>query len=448
MLYRDRKDAGQQLAAALKKQGIDHPLVLGIPRGGIPVAVEVAQALDGELAVVVARKLGAPGYPELAIGAVTADGASYINSGVAVASGADQRYIDAERQRQIEVATRREELFDGHRRPPAKDRTVVIVDDGIATGATAIAAVRSMRGEGAARVILAVPVGPPETIELLQGEADIVVCLDADPGFGAVGQYYVDFSQVSDQEARAMLERFHAEPADNENRKSPQTERATIQRGEVSLVADLTRPAGTPPFPLVVFVHGFGSSKESPRNQVIAAHLLDRGIATLMFDLSGHGESTRDPNENIDAYVADLDAVYGWVLAQEDIDGKRIGISGSSLGGVIATRALIAGKVYPRTMVLRAPPMEPEEFRAIDVPSLLLVGSYDPLLSEVRAGAALNPELTLSVVEGASHLFGEPGALEEALARTVNWFEKALFEKPAREEGLSGELADARLRRR
>ncbi|MGE0060289.1 MAG: alpha/beta fold hydrolase [Dehalococcoidia bacterium] len=426
MLYRDRKDAGQRLAAALTERGIHHPLVLGIPRGGIPVAVEVARALDGELAAVVARKLGAPGYPELAIGAVTANGASYINGGVALAVGADQRYIEAERQRQVEEAKRREELFDGHRRPSAKGRIVIIVDDGIATGATAIAAVRSMKGEGAEQVILAVPVGPPETIELLQGEADVVVCLDVDPGFGAVGQYYVDFSQVSDQEARAVLERFAAEPGVDP--ASP-IEHAVIQRGSIALAAELMRPAGPPPYPAVVFVHGFGSTKESPRNQVIAAHLLDRGIAALLFDLSGHGESSRDPNEGIDTYVADLDTAYAWLCAQDGIDTERLGISGSSLGGLIATRALIAGKVQPKTMVLRAPPMEPAEFRAIDIPSLVLVGSYDPLLSEVRAGVALNPLLTLSVVEGASHLFGEPGALEEALARTVDWFESALFER-------------------
>lgn len=427
MLYRDRKDAGQRLAAALSEQGISHPLVLGIPRGGIPVAVEVARALQGDLAAVVARKLGAPGYPELAIGAVTATGASYINSAVAVAAGAGQDYIEAEQRRQIEEAKRREKLFDGHRRPPAEGRTVIIVDDGIATGATAIAAVRSIRGEGAAQVILAVPVGPPETIELLQQEADRVVCLDVDPGFGAVGQYYVDFNQVSDQEARAMLERFLAEPA--MRRADPQITHAVIHRGRLALAAELMLPAGAPPYPVVVFVHGFGSNKESPRNQVIAAHLLDRGIAALMFDLSGHGDSSRDPNEGIEAYVADLDAACAWVCRQDGIDAERVGISGSSLGGLIATRAFMAGKVHPKTMVLRAPPMEPEEFRAIEVPSLVLVGSYDPLLSEVRAGVAGNPSLTLSVVEGASHLFGEPGALEEALSRTVAWFEAALFEQ-------------------
>jgi predicted phosphoribosyltransferase len=208
MLFRDRNEAGQQLAAVLKERGFDKPIVLGIPRGGVPVAAEVARALGGDLAVVVARKLGAPGNPELAIGATTETGASYINTAVATAAGADERYIEAEKQRQVKEAHRREELFDSHRRPPIRGRTVIIVDDGIATGATAIAAVRSVKAGAPERVILAVPVGPPEMVELLRSEADEVVCLEEDPGFWAVGQYYLDFSPVSDEEVRATLEGF------------------------------------------------------------------------------------------------------------------------------------------------------------------------------------------------------------------------------------------------
>jgi predicted phosphoribosyltransferase len=183
MRFHDRKDAGQRLAGLLKEKGFERPVVLGIPRGGLPVAAEVARALNGELAVVVARKLGAPGNPELAIGATTETGASYINTAVAAAVGADQRYIETEKTRQIAEAHRREQLFDSHRRPPVSGRTVIIVDDGIATGATAIAAVRSIKTEGAQRVILAVPVGPTEMLELLRGEADEVVCLLDDPDF-------------------------------------------------------------------------------------------------------------------------------------------------------------------------------------------------------------------------------------------------------------------------
>jgi predicted phosphoribosyltransferase len=214
MLYRDRKDAGEKLAAALKGRGLENPVVLGIPRGGVPVAAEVARALHGELGVVVARKLGAPRNPELAIGATTSIGVAYVDAAIAAEVGADERYIEAEKQRQVQVALRHEEAFDSGRRPRVEGRSVIVVDDGIATGATAIAAVRSIKAEGARQVILAVPVGPPETIQQLRDEADEVVCLDENPGFWAVGQFYVEFGPVSYDEVRRTLDTFATAAAD------------------------------------------------------------------------------------------------------------------------------------------------------------------------------------------------------------------------------------------
>ena len=429
MYFRDRKDAGEQLAAVLKQKGYVDAVVLGIPRGGLPVAAEVARVLGGTLAVVVARKLGAPGNPELAIGATTASGVAYINTGVAIAVGASQAYIDAEKQRQVQEAQRREELFDGHRRPNLKDRTVIVVDDGVATGATAIAAIRAMKAAGAKRVVIAVPVGPPEMIDLLGKEADEVVCLDSDPGFWAVGQYYDDFSQVSDEDVRALLDAYKPRPA------APDPVHVTIKRNNVTLAGILATPTGKGPFPLVIFVHGLGSGKDSPRNVTIATHLVDAGIATLLFDLSGHGESSRDPHDGVEAYAADLQAAFAWATTAPEVKNDAIGIAGSSLGATVAVLALAESRVKPRTMVLRAPPVEAEDFRRINVPSLVLIGSLDPLRTSVEWGVIACPKLTLSIVEGASHLFEEPGTLGQALSRTVDWFVAQLLtageEKPA-----------------
>jgi predicted phosphoribosyltransferase/dienelactone hydrolase len=427
MIYRDRRDAGEQLAAALKEKGFENPVVLGIPRGGVPLAAEVAQALKGELGVVVARKLGAPWNPELAIGATTAIGATYINKAVAAEAGADKRYIEGETKRQIEEARRREELFDGTRRPKVAGRTVIVVDDGIATGATAIAAVRSMKAEGAGRVILAIPVGPPETVQQLRAEADEVICLDENPRFWAVGQFYVEFDPVSDDEVRRILDSFVAVAADP-------TRRVEIRRGNVRLVGILTTPAERGAFPLVVFVHGLGSGKDSPRNRVIAERLVEAGIATLLFDLSGHGESSADRTEGIEAFVRDLEAAFAWAGSQDDVKPDLIGIAGSSLGATVAVRALSEGKVRPKTMVLRGPPIEPEEFQQVHVPSLVLVGSRDSLRFDAERSVAENPDLTLSIVDGASHLFEEPGTLEEALRHTVGWFSSKFF-APVRNAG-------------
>lgn len=208
--YRDRVEAGQAVARALAERGYSRPVVLGIPRGGVIVAAEVALALDGELGVVVARKLRAPDQPELAIGAVTSDGSAWIDASLAEEVGADERYIEREQAAQVEEARHREAVFDGKLRPTVAARVVIIVDDGIATGSTAIAAARSMRAAGAAKVVLAVPVSPPQTLEVMRGEVDDVVCPRVEPDFHAIGEFYTDFRQVSDEEVKTVLDRFAA----------------------------------------------------------------------------------------------------------------------------------------------------------------------------------------------------------------------------------------------
>lgn len=208
--YRDRRQAGEHLAAALAEQSFTRPVVLGIPRGGVAVSVEVARRLGADHGVVVARKLGAPMQPELAIGATTASGVAYLNQQIVDDLGIDEAYLDAETARESDTARRYEATFNSHRRPSVADRDAIIIDDGVATGATAIAAIRAMKAEGARRVIFAVPAGPPETVKRLHDEADDVVCLIADPLFFAVGQFHDDFRQVDDDMVRSLLDEFDA----------------------------------------------------------------------------------------------------------------------------------------------------------------------------------------------------------------------------------------------
>lgn len=204
-IFRNRADAAEQLAQVLIPEDIERPVVLGIPRGGVVISDILARRLNAEHGVVVARKLGAPTQPELAIGAVTARGGTYIDSSIAAMSGADDDYINKERQRQMDEARRREEAFDGARNPNVAGRNVIVVDDGVATGATAIAAIRSVKAQGAKKVIFAVPVGPVRTIGELRSEADQVVCLNAESEFYAVGQFYDDFRPVEDSDVEALL---------------------------------------------------------------------------------------------------------------------------------------------------------------------------------------------------------------------------------------------------
>ena len=212
VVFLNRKEAGRMLAGALSNYKGGDVVVLGIPRGGLPVASEVAGALDAPLDIVVVRKLGAPDQPELGIGAVV-DGdhpRAIFNQGVIEQLGVGDEYIREEIERQLKEIKRRESAYRGeHRAVPLAGKTVIVIDDGIATGSSVRAALRGVRRAKPKRVILAVPVAPPETIEALRHEADEIVCLETPDDFFAVGQFYRDFHQVSDDEVKQILAAQH-----------------------------------------------------------------------------------------------------------------------------------------------------------------------------------------------------------------------------------------------
>jgi putative phosphoribosyl transferase len=211
MRFRDRADAGQQLAERLRGASLVAPIVLGLPRGGIPVAAEVAAALGAPLEVFVARKVGTPGHEELGIGAVAEGLDEPVVSDVARqlgVSAADLRTLADLAQAEV---GRRVALYRGGRRlPPLIGRDVILVDDGLATGVTAEAALRALRRWQPSRLVLAVPVCAPETAARLANVADEVVCVEAPAQFYAVGEWYQDFSQTTDEEVMDLLERAHA----------------------------------------------------------------------------------------------------------------------------------------------------------------------------------------------------------------------------------------------
>lgn len=205
-MFKNRTDAGHQLADALIEHGIEADIVLAIPRGGLPVARVVADTLDVPLDIVSARKLGAPWNPEVAIGAVASDGTRWLNESLIREAGIKDAYIDEQVEREHAAARMKVERYRGDRPPlDLRGKTVLIVDDGIATGATTIACVRQVRNAGAERVTVAVPVAPPDTVERLRAEANEVICVETPAHFGAVGQFYEAFDQVSDEQAKAYL---------------------------------------------------------------------------------------------------------------------------------------------------------------------------------------------------------------------------------------------------
>jgi putative phosphoribosyl transferase len=221
-MFADRMDAGQRLARALLHLKLDRPVVLALPRGGVPVGFEVARILEAPLDLLLVRKIGVPGYPELALGAVL-DGEHphlVLNPDLADLASLEASYIaQQEAQKLKEIEERRALYLRGRRRPSVAGRTAIVVDDGVATGSTMMAAIEALREVAVGRLVVAVPVAPPDTAESLRARADELVCLATPAGFRAVGQFYADFEQTTDAEVIALLDQAAALGANQATRE-------------------------------------------------------------------------------------------------------------------------------------------------------------------------------------------------------------------------------------
>ncbi len=417
--FRDRHDAGRRLAAALAHLGREDPVVVGLPRGGVVVAYEVAQALGAPLDAVVVRKLGAPFQPELAIGAIGEDGVLIVDHDLAELCGLDEAGLDELVSRERRELERRSRRFRGDAAPlPVAGRTVLLVDDGIATGATARAAARVLRHRGAARIVLAVPVAPPDVRARFAGAVDQVICLETPANFGAVGQVYADFGQTSDEEVVELLQRASAAPAAGDRD-------IAIRAGAVSLPGTL----GLPPSPrgLVIFAHGSGSSRLSPRNLQVARTLQRAGLATLVFDLLSEDEArTRSNVFDIPLLASRLLAATDAVAADDATAGLAAGYFGASTGAAAALWAAAEAGSAIRAVVSRGgrPDLAGDRLAQVTAPTLLVVGGADDTVLALNREAArrLRCVHELAVVAGATHLFEEPGALEQVADLAVGWF--------------------------
>ena len=394
------------------------------------MAFEVAKALAAPLDVLVVRKLGVPFQPELAFGAIGEDGVRVLNEGVVREAHLDGDDMDAvEHKQRIELRRRAERFRRGRDRISLTGRVAVIVDDGIATGATARAACQVARAHGASSVVLAAPIGPDDVVERFAGYADEVVCLTTPAFFFAVGQGYRHFTQTSDEEVISLLDRARdgfAEEAGVGAIDPPlRDEEVAVAAGPVTVVGHLTIPER--PTGIVVFAHGSGSSRHSPRNRYVAQVLNRAGLATLLLDLLTPAEERNRANVfDIELLAGRLVDVSRWLACQPDTAPLRVGYFGASTGAGAALAAAADPRAKVGAVVSRGgrPDLAGQALANVVAPTLLIVGGRDEVVLELnrRAQAAIPGICELTVVPGATHLFEEPGTLEQVAKLACDWF--------------------------
>ncbi|MBX5041362.1 erythromycin esterase [Rhizobium lentis] len=427
--FRDRFDAGRQLATKLVALTLEQPVVYALPRGGVPIALEISRALQAPLDLLLVRKIGAPGTPEVALGAVVeGSGAeTVINEEVRMATGADDTYLERARQRELVELERRRALYLGSRaRLKPAGRTAIVVDDGLATGATAKAALIAIKNQGAAKVVLAVPVAPEATLAEMRPYADIIVCLHPVRAFPGVGAFYSDFHQLTDEETIGLLRQGWVRGGTTGSAHS----RRSILVPPLGLVGDLSVPLD--PRGIILFAHGSGSSRLSPRNAAVADRLNDKGFATLLLDLLTADEAKDRRNVFDIPLLAErlLEAAI-WIQAEPDIADLPLGLFGASTGAGAAMLAAaeLQGRVAAVVSRGGRPDLAGPRLAEVEAPTLLIVGGDDRevLTLNQKALHALACEKLLKIVPGATHLFEEPGALEAVTDLASAWFEHYLL---------------------
>jgi putative phosphoribosyl transferase len=443
-IFEDRVDAGRQLGRQLRELRGQDLVVLGLPRGGVPVAFEVAAALDAPLDVIVVRKLGLPYQPELAMGAIGEGGTRVLEDRVLAQSQVSEKELQAVESHERAVLENRVAQFRrGRPRRDLTGRIAVIVDDGIATGSTARVACRIARRLGAARVVLAVPVAPADTLRALT-EPDEVVCLATPRHFSAVGYHYRDFSPTEDDEVVQLLDAAARRVQDsavgalNEpdgyGLESPEFDgEVEIPTRGVRLQAQLHLPV--PMQGVVLFAHGSGSSRHSPRNRFVAGVLQQAGLGTLLLDLLTPGEEHDRANVfDIELLAHRLTSATDWLATREDTASCRAGYLGASTGAGAALWAASEPAAGVAAVVSRGgrPDLAGPRLSAVRAPTLLIVGSLDPAVLELNrtAKARLRCPSQLAVVQGATHLFEEPGTLAAAAILARDWFIQYLVHAP------------------
>lgn len=418
--FKNREEAGKILTEKLLEfQNID-PVILALPRGGVPIAYEIALKLHAALDVVLVKKIGAPGHEEFAIGAIAEDEKPILNEKIISQYKFNPDDIENMIIKRIsEIRARSKVYRQKYPAIPLKGRNVIVVDDGLATGATMLAAISWLRTQDVKKIIVATPVSSKEAADEIKKNVDEFISLIIPENMMAVGMWYKDFTQVSDEEVLKCLQKQKGQETAINQRN------VWIDDGEARLPGVLTVPAH--PKGLILFAHGGGSSHKSPRNLFVSKALNDAGFGTLLFDLLTVSEALDRKNVfDISLMTDRLLAATAWV--KKIYPSLPLGYFGASTGAAAALGAA-EDRLDIFSIVSRGgrPDLALDSLPKVYAPTLLIVGEEDaPVipLNELAKNKLKNSEIML--IPKAGHLFEEPGTLEQVVEYAVSWFSRCL----------------------
>ncbi|MFC3997826.1 phosphoribosyltransferase family protein [Nocardiopsis sediminis] len=423
--FTDRNEAGRLLAERVRPLAVTDPIALALPRGGVPVAAELARHLHIPMDVLVVRKIGLPGHEELGVGAMGEDGqVSFDDDALARLNVPREALDDTVQAERVELG-RRLEVYRGSRPAPRlAGRDVIVVDDGAATGGTARAALRTVARHRPARLTLAIPVGAGPAVEMLRSEADHTVVLTVPANFQAVGQWYRDFRQLTDDDVTTVLSDLRGPES------AALAERAVRIRAEdVYLDGELTVPEVS----RGAAVFAFGRARADPRHRAIAASLRETGQATLLLDLLTAEEGERESEGGDSGVTAAalgqrLEAAVRWLRRSTDVAPRRVGLFGA---GTAAPAALEAAARCPEDVAAVVThggriDLADQSLRDVRSPVLVLVPGTDSFVRELAewAVARLAGPHELRVVAGAENLLAGSEEWSRIGEAAADWFER------------------------
>lgn len=416
--FQNRTQAAQLLADELESFRALRPVVLGIPRGAVPMAKIIADRLGAELDVVLVKKVAHPRHPEFALASVTEEGEILLGTG-AFQYGMIEEDLE-DQARKIAGRLREVRALYTHGRPAIslRDRNVIVVDDGIATGATMRAAIASLRRQRVRRIVVAAPLVSEEAMRLLENEGVEVVALQVPEIFGAVSYYYENFAQVSDAE---VGEYFRVSPRE-----------ISVPGADTRLDATLGLPLHAKA--IVVFAHGSAHGRRSPRNQSLAEALNRLGYATLLADLMTVTEADDGLNQfDIGLLTSRLRAILTWVRNEESLQHLPLFIYGTQTGASAAIAVAAHPGPAPEALLCRSgrPDLVDELLPQLSVPTLFLVGGEDGPLRHLHEDAfqKMHGERRLHLIEGAGAFIDSDSQMQDVIDESAKWIERHLRDR-------------------